>query len=193
MDKLRSLNSADELDQAATDLQAEIAAAEARLEELRGKKEAAIFEGSDKDRKELRTQIRDAEEDLDDKRVALAGAERRRDEARQRERDDQVQARMKQAGQVKKQLEGEYARFHALAAEIAETAKAIAAGKRELGDANEYARTNGRPDLAIGSVLNDVAQVTGREVRDPTIDMKIYGYTHGHDPANSPLAVLKAK
>ena len=152
--KLRGLSKSSEYEAAIPDLEAGLEAAEALLPDLRTAHEQAIFDGTDREVKATEEAIKDHVAKIDTLRIALKGAERRKQEALNRERRDELEVTMQAAQAAASELENEYRRFAKAARSVCDARKAILDLRARISGANNVAGSQGATELMVKDPLS---------------------------------------
>lgn len=190
--KLRGLSKSGEYETAIPELEAELEAAEAVVPDLRISHEQAIFDGTDIEVKATEDAIKDHMSKIDTLRIALKGTERRKQEAFDRERRDELEVKMRSAEAAALELEKEYRRFAKAARSVCNSRKAILDLRNKIESANLVARSEGATELIVKDPLqkgakryNDTKAGSALPSYDPCsggFNIPTYWHPHQREP-----------
>ena len=169
--KLPGLKTSGDFDAAIDTLETAHSEATAAVAALESKREDLIFSGGDLAK--LEADISAAVGRAKTLAVALSGAEKRREQAAEAERQAELEALANDARKLNKTLRARLIAFGENAETLAALAETIKTLRAEINTANNTARAAGRADLAIDDPVRDLVEIVGRQVADPLGNLNI--------------------
>ena len=122
-----------------------------KVADLEAKREHAIFDGvGDPDK--ITAELTAARADIETLTIALAGAQKRKAEAAERERNAGVERHMAEAKPIEAEERELLVAYHKQTSALADTLGRLGDTRKRREQANQFAVSNGRPDLQLDDV-----------------------------------------
>ncbi len=194
-DRLKGLKTAASFAELIPQLEADLAAAVAEVRNLEGKREDAIFSEGEAGIAKLQIAIAAAKERAETLRIAVDGAERRKQEAEAAEKASALEARSREAAKLAGRERQLLRQWHAAAVKLADLTAAIEDVQKDIASENAHFSAAGRPDLKVPNVRTELVGKRLAAMRELNPSQPI---EHANVPADflldndlRPAAVLK--
>lgn len=194
-DRLPGLRSADDFSVIIPELKNRLDVVEAEADDLKKELEDALFVSTDA-QAEVTAKIDANRQEQEKLRLAITGAEARRQEAARAEAAAQLEERMAQAKKLQAKQRDDYIEIHKHLSAVATLAKSILDSEKELAESNRLALVAGRRDLYVTNAWTLVSQLFGHQghVEEHLSNLRINGYfptRHKEGPALARMKEVK--
>jgi hypothetical protein len=193
LDRLPTLRNSQDFSAVIPELQERLDLVETQADDLKTDLENSLFVSAEK-RDQVRAKVAANLAEQEELRLAIAGAERRQQEAAKAETMAEVERRAKEAKKAQSTLLNDYIQLHAHLDAATKLISEIRRNEDALNSANSLAASHKRPDLQVRSPwwhLNQLIGHAGHANEYPPYAFSIQGYFPNRHPQGPALARMK--